>query len=196
MGKRSDMDRIPKDKYYSFDPRAYEPMRAIFAKIGTFIEPCAGGGDLISGVQALGPKCVYACDIEPDDPDGPVDPAIVKMICKHSYEDLHPEYVQGADYIITNPSWTRKDMHAFIRWCIASGVPAWLLLDSNWAWTKQARPFLTYCSDIVPTPRLKWIPNTDHAAKDDTSWYRFQSEPCETILRNCDPPKNLADDLL
>jgi hypothetical protein len=190
------MDRIPKDKYYTFDPRAYEPMREIFSKIGTFIEPCAGGGDMIIGVEVLGPKCIYACDIEPDDPTWVPDEETDLNIVTGSYDGVPKKLLRKADYIITNPPWTRADMHAFIQWCIESGVPAWLLLDSNWAWTKQARPFLTYCSDIVPTARLKWIPGTKHAAKDDTSWYRFQSEPCETILRNCDPPKNLADDLL
>jgi hypothetical protein len=52
--------------------------------------------------------------------------------------------------------------------------------------TKQARPYLKHCSHIVPTARLKWIPDTSDSAKDDTAWYRFQAEPCSTILLNQD----------
>ena len=184
MGKRSDFDKIPKDKYYTWDARAYAPMRGIFRKIGTFIEPCAGGGDMIRALEQIGPRCVYACDIEPTCPDG----ATPEHIDAHSYEQIPRLAVERADYIITNPPWTRSAMHPFIEWCIASGKPAWLLIDTNWASSKQARPLLAYCSDIVPTPRLKWIPDSKDSAKDDTAWYRFQETPCDTIWRNSEKP--------
>lgn len=176
MGKRSDFAKIPKDKYYTWDARAYVPMRSIFRKIETFIEPCAGGGDMIEHLQKLGPACIYACDIEPTGRWFPIE--------RHSYEEIPEEYLLSADYIITNPPWTRSVMHPFIEWCIQSRLPAWLLIDTNWASSKQARPFLAYCSDIVPTPRLKWIPDSKDSAKDDTAWYRFQGKPCDTIWRN------------
>lgn len=181
MGKRSDFAKIPKDKYYTWDARAYVPMRSIFRKIETFIEPCAGGGDMIAHLERIGPRCVYACDIEPTD-------AETTPIVKLSYEQIKPGILQKADYIITNPPWTRSIMHPFIEWCIHSRLPAWLLIDTNWASSKQARPLLAYCSDIVPTPRLKWIPDSKDSAKDDTAWYRFQETPCETIWRNSDSP--------
>lgn len=183
MGKRSDFEKIPKDKYYTWDARAYTPMRAIFRKIGTFIEPCAGGGDMIAHLEQIRPRCVYACDIEPT--DGETTP-IVKL----SYDRIKPAVLKQADYIITNPPWTRSVMHPFIEWCIASGLPAWLLIDTNWASSKQARPLLAYCSDIVPTPRLKWIPDSKDSAKDDTAWYRFQGVPCDTIWRNSESPSD------
>lgn len=193
MGKRSDLPRVPKDKYYTWDIRAYDRMRTIFGEIKTFIEPCAGGGDLIRNVELLGPVCNYACDIEPTDDLEATDGGI----WRHSYELIPDKVIELSDYIITNPPWTRSIMHPFIDWCITSGKPAWLLLDANWAITKQARPYLAYCSDIVPTARLKWIPDTDDSAKDDTAWFRFQAEPCLTIWRNSElRPRNHADGLL
>jgi hypothetical protein len=176
MGKRSDFEKIPKDKYYTWDARAYVPVRSIFRKIGTFIEPCAGAGDMIRQLEKIGPRCTYACDVEPT--------GEFERIVDHGYEEIGTAIFKHADYIITNPPWTRSVMHPFIEWCIASGLPAWLLIDTNWASSKQARPFLAYCSDIVPTPRLKWIPDSKDSAKDDTAWYRFQGTPCDTIWRN------------
>jgi len=180
MGKRSDFEKIPRDKYYTWDARAYTPMRAIFRQIGSFVEPCAGGGDMIRALEAIHPRCVYACDIEPT--------ADFDRILKLSYDQIDPAIFKHADYIITNPPWTRSVMHPFIEWCIASGTPAWLLIDTNWASSRQARPLLSYCSDIVPTPRLKWIPDSKDSAKDDTAWYRFQETPCDTIWRNSESP--------
>lgn len=178
MGRRSDFDKLEKDKYHTIDVRAYAPMIGVFSNIETFIEPCAGGGNMVRDLADIGPECIYACDIEPE-ADG---------IHEHSYEDVPEKYLQQAEYIITNPPWTRAAMHPFIEWCIASGKPAWLLIDTGWASSKQARPMLAYCSDIVPTPRLNWIPGSKHSSKDDTSWYRFQPEPCLTVWRNSDPP--------
>lgn len=184
MGKRSDFDKIPKDKYYTWDARAYTPMRSRFRKIETFIEPCAGAGDMVAALQDLGLRCVLACDIAPECRLEHGRLGILTPIVEASYEQITPEYLAAADYIITNPPWTRSIMHPFIEWCIESRLPAWLLIDTNWASSKQARPFLTYCSDIVPTPRLKWIPDSKDSAKDDTAWYHFQSHPCDTIWRN------------
>lgn len=184
MGKRSDFDKIPKDKYYTWDARAYAPMKGIFRKIDTFIEPCAGGGDMIRALHEIGPKCVYACDIEPTG-ERAKDAFPIRQL---SYEQIKLGVLQQADYIITNPPWTRSAMHPFIEWCIQSRLPAWLLIDTNWASSKQARPLLAYCSDIVPTPRLKWIPDSKDSAKDDTAWYRFQEAPCDTIWRNSEKP--------
>lgn len=193
MGKRSDLPRIPKDKYYTWDNRAYDRVRTIFENIGTFIEPCAGGGDMIQAVENIGPTCVYACDIAPTDYTEPTDVGV----WPHSYELVPEKVLEQADCIITNPPWTRSILHPFIWWCIDSGKPAWLLLDANWAITKQARPMLAYCSDIVPTARLKWIPDTKDSAKDDTAWFRFQAEPCDTIWRNSElVPRNAADGLI
>tara|TARA_R110002111_G_scaffold64884_6_gene106547 strand:- start:389 stop:949 length:561 start_codon:yes stop_codon:yes gene_type:complete len=186
MGKRSDFDRIPKEKYYTFDPRAYVPVRHIFQDIKTYIEPCAGGGDMMEHLAAMGLKCVFAGDTDPEHP----------QIIKASYDTISKATLKRAEYIITNPPWMRPLMHPFIQWCIDSGKPAWLLIDSNWASTKQARPYLTHCSDVVVIGRLKWIPGSKHSSVDDCAWFRFQAEPCDTIWRNVAPPVDALDDLI
>lgn len=181
MGRRSDFKKIEKDRYFTWDPRAYVQVEHLFRQIGSYIEPCAGGGDMIQNLTEMGLDCVLACDIEPS----PVKFQGLAPIEEMSYEEI---IYYDADCIITNPPWTRKHLHPFIAWCIARNTPAWLLLDSNWAMTKQARPYLKHCSHIIPTARLKWIEDTTDSAKDDTAWYRFQAEPCDTILLNQDKP--------
>lgn len=171
MGKRSEFERLPKDKYYTWDSRAYQNMDGMWQNIGTFVEPCAGAGNMVYHLSDMGMSCVYACDIEPEGAG----------IALHSYEMIPGHVLARADAIITNPPWSRGLLHPFIDWCIKSGKPSWLLIDTAWAATRQAKPYLAYCSHIVPTPRLKWIKDSEHAAKDDTSWYRFQNVPCPTV---------------
>ena len=54
-------------------------------------------------------------------------------------------------------------------------APTWLLLDSDWAATRQAAPFLPHCSDIVAIGRVKWIEGSKHTGKDNHAWYRFDA---------------------
>jgi hypothetical protein len=51
--------------------------------------------------------------------------------------------------------------------------PTWLLLEADWASTRQAAPFLPCCSDIVPIGRVKWIEGSKHTGKDNHAWFRF-----------------------
>jgi hypothetical protein len=182
MGKRSDEVRIPKDKYYTWDGRAYPIIAPHLAEYSYFLEPCAGGGDMIVALEAMGLQCVGAGDIEPTGPVGPA--SWDGKIEQRPYEDSPMDEIEACDLIITNPPWKRSMLHPFLDWVIELGKPAWLLIDSNWSFTKQARPFLRHCAMIVPTPRLKWIPDTAHNAMDDTSWYLFKPEVCDTIFLN------------
>ena len=54
-------------------------------------------------------------------------------------------------------------------------APTWLLIESDWASTRQAAPFMPYCSDIVILGRVKWIEGSKHTGKDNHAWYRFDS---------------------
>lgn len=185
MGRRSDFKKIEKDRYFTWDPRAYAQVEHIFRRIGSYVEPCAGGGDMMQKLTELGLDCLMASDIEPTKPKHQ---GLRRIRAKDYVEPEVWEAATAADCIITNPPWTREHLHPFISWCVATGTPAWLLIDSNWAMTKQARPYLKHCSHIIPTARLKWIEDTTDSAKDDTAWYRFQTEPCPTILLNQDKP--------
>ena len=50
-------------------------------------------------------------------------------------------------------------MHALISQ-LQGIAPTWLLLELDWAATKQAVPFLRSCSDIVVVGRLRLIEGT------------------------------------
>jgi len=167
MGKRSDFERIPKDKYYT--PRAaVEPLLPHLEPGSTFFEPCAGNGALISHLEQAGHTCKYACDIEPEHP----------RICKR--DALEITHV-SADYVISNPPWDRKTMHPMIEH-FSKMVATWFLADANWMFTKQASPYLKYCSKVVTIGRVKWIEGSKMTGKDDSVWYLFEPDAKETLF--------------
>ena len=91
----------------------------------------------------------------------------------------------NTDFIITNPPWTRRILHPMIE-RFRNIRPTWLLFDGDWMFTKQAKPYLDYCAKIVPTPRIKWIEDSPYSAKDNTAWFMFQKEKCDTLFCNGD----------
>jgi hypothetical protein len=80
----------------------------------------------------------------------------------------------AADVIITNPPYTRYVIHRLIAH-FSRIAPTWLLLESDWAQTKQAAPFVPACSDIVAIGRVKWIAGSKNASKDNFAWCRFDA---------------------
>lgn len=167
LGKRSNYERIDKDKYLTIDPRAVKAL-APFLKPGQrYIEPCAGAGDLIDGLKATGLECVAAFDIEPERDD----------IVRADALDLG-----FADrMIITNPPWTRAILHSMIKHFAATARESWLLFDADWMHTKQATRFEPILTDIVSVGRLKWFREDDprqkgHDPVDNCAWYRFAND--------------------
>lgn len=167
MGKRSDFERIPKDKYYTPKP-AVEPLLAHLKPNSTFVEPCAGDGALIRHLEDAGHKCHYTCDIEPN----------AHHIAKR--DALEISHV-AADYVITNPPWTRSIMHSLIEHFVEL-APTWFLADANWMFTKQAGPYLKWCSKIVTIGRVKWIEDSKMTGKDDSVWYLFEKDSEQTVF--------------
>ena len=84
------------------------------------------------------------------------------------------DHYGDADASITNPPYVRPLMHALIQH-FARILPTWLLIESDWAYTKQAGPFMPCCSDIVAVGRLRWIEGTTMSGKQNFSWYRFDA---------------------
>lgn len=145
------------DDYPTIDPRAVAALIPFLTGIRRFAEPCAGDGLLVRQLEAFGLFCTYAHDLR-------------------NGVDALAEYSFGApDVIITNPPWTRQILHAMIEH-FQQIAPTWLLFDSDWAFTKQARPFLPACSHIVSVGRLIWIPGTTMTGKDNCAWYRFDAQ--------------------
>ena len=156
MGKRSNFERIPRD-FYPTPHAAVPPLIPHLRGVRTFAEPCCGDGALVRHLEAHGLRCVYAR--------------------RHRHRPgcaWRSTQYGDADAIITNPPYTRPLMHALIAH-FAQILPTWLLLESDWACTKQAGPFMPCCSDIVSVGRLRWIEGTTMSGKENFAWYRFDA---------------------
>lgn len=155
MGKRSTFGRVAGDFYptpFAAVPPLIPHLRA--ARVRTFAEPCCGDGALILHLESFRLRCVYQGDIS----------AGQDALALGSYGE--------ADAIITNPPYARPLMHALIAH-FQRIAPTWLLLEMDWAATRQAEPFLPSCSDIVVVGRLRLIEGTKHAGKENFGWFRF-----------------------
>ena len=129
MGKRSDFDRIPRD-FYPTPRAAVVPLIPHLRGVRSFAEPCCGDGQLVRHLESFGLRCAYGGDIV----DGQ------DALARASYGMI--------DAIITNPPYRRPVMHALISH-FQGIAPTWLLLELDWAATRQAVPHLVSCSDIV-----------------------------------------------
>lgn len=166
MGKRSDFQRVAKDYYRTFDPRAGYALSSHLEENYTYAEPFCGRGDLIKQLKG---KCVYASDIEPEYEFNETG----LTFHEKSYSMVTDQDIAEADYIITNPPWSRPILHSSIDF-FAQKKPTWFLFDAGWAFTDQARPYLDkYCVKIVTIGRLKWMEGTTMSGKDDCCWYLF-----------------------
>jgi hypothetical protein len=155
MGKRSNFERRPTD-FYPTPRAAVVPLIPYLRGIRSFAEPCAGDGALVRHLEFFGLRCVYSGDI------------------RNGQDALELDHYGAADAIITNPPYTREPMHRLIAH-FQRISPTWLLLDSDWASTRQAAPFLPCCSDIVAIGRVKWIEGSKHTGKDNHAWFRFDA---------------------
>jgi hypothetical protein len=118
--------------------------------------PCVGASDLVRHLESFGLICSYAGDIA-------------------TGQDALTIPIFNSP-VITNPPYERKLMHALTRHFIATAPCCWLLLESDWLWTKQAKPFLPHASDVVTIGRLKWIEGSPSNGFDNYAWLRFSSE--------------------
>lgn len=171
--RNSKNERRPRD-FYPTPESAVLPLLPWLNEGTKFAEPCAGECDLIHHLEKHGHECRWASDIEPRSErnyDAQIDAF-----------DLKSDYIEDSDYIITNPPWDRKILHPMIEH-FRKLRPTWLLLDADWMHTKQARPYLQYCSMIVSVGRVKWIPDSPHVGFDNAAWYLFNHQ--ENWLDGC-----------
>lgn len=160
MGKRSEFTRRKNDLYETFDPRALAALSPHLTDGTRFVEPCAGRGDMIDGLVALGHECIWACDIAPKRND--------IIAC----DVLETKITDDFDCFITNPPWTRSIMHPIIVH-LSNQRPTWLLFDADWMHTKQSAPYMNRLRKVVSVGRLRWIPDTKMDGKDNCAWYLF-----------------------
>jgi hypothetical protein len=160
LGRRSDFERNERD-YYPTPRAAILPLLEHLYPRTRFVEPCAGDYRLARVLEEFEHECVYACDTEPMDGE---------VLKRDAMEMDFTKYM--ADEIISNTPWDRDLLHPMIEH-FASQRPTWLLIDSNWSHTKQAKPFMRYCLKEQMIGRVKWIENSKMAGKDDCSWFLF-----------------------
>lgn len=174
MGKRSEFERNPRDYY----PTPYEAVIPLLKHLpygSDFIEPCAGDGRLIKHLELNNHICIYACDIEPQ-AEG------IEQRDVLFFNDSIPETEIKPEFIITNPPWEREVLHLMID-KFRMIAPTWLLFDSDWMFTGQARPYLKYCAKIVSVGRVSWMENGT-SGMDNCAWYLFEEKSCQTVFVN------------
>ncbi len=181
MGKRSNFERIPRD-FYPTPEAAIAPLTP-HLPLGEFFyaEPCAGDGALIRGLSGLHPgaRCCFMADISPD-------AALGEACSLRDALALTEGDFDGCDWIITNPPWERKALHAMIEHFSALR-PTWLLFDADWIHTKQSVPFMPLLRKVVSVGRVKWIPDSKMTGKDNCAWHLFDREadgPAEFYWRS------------
>lgn len=163
MGKRSEFERISKDKYRT-PAGPIDILAPYLSGVKRFVEPCAGDYCLADRLEEEhGLECVYACDIEPDH-----DEVCPRDALDINFKQFHP------DAIITNPPWDRKLLHPMIMH-FSDQCPTWLLFDADWAHTVQSAPFMSRCTHIISIGRVQWIPGSGMVGKDNCAWYRFEA---------------------
>lgn len=154
--RRPETEKRPRS-YWPTPEKAIAPLLPYLLPQTRFIEPCAGDGSLIRGLEKHGHICEAAFDIEP------MFPGAVQLDALTMQWPEEPLY-------ITNPPWERHVLHPMLGlW-----AKCWLLFDSNWIWTKRARPYAQRCKLIVPVGRVKWIPDSKHSSMDDCAWFYFE----------------------
>lgn len=169
MGKRSNFERVPRDYY----PTPADPVLALSPFLGDldgFAEPCIGNGALADTLTRLGHRLALACDLVP------VGPAAGYAQARDALTLTRAD-CRGFTHFITNPPWPaaagRGEPTLSLIRHLSSLRPTWLLLSSDFAHNAYAAEPLTYCAAIVAVGRVRWIPDSEHAGKDNCAWYLF-----------------------
>lgn len=180
MGKRSNYVLRAKDQYFT-PVEALAPLLKRFKNPMRFYEPCAGDGRLVQFMEDAGHRCTGYSD---------VDPTSARLLAHQSYGrvyrqdveemdalDLDKKDVGKADYIVTNPPWTRTKESGYLLHNLithfSNMAPTWLLFDADWIHTVQSGPYMDRLQEIVSIGRVKWIPNSKTSGVDNSAWYLF-----------------------
>lgn len=164
MSKR-DYGKFKRRKQDAYDTpkEAVLPLLPHLTPRTSFVEPCAGKGDLVKHLEEEDHVCLRAFDIEPRG----------SKILKHdALSDWQPASY-SCSTVITNPPWSRKILHPMIDKFIELGYTSWLLFDADWMHTKQSVPYLDYCDKIVSVGRVSWM-NNGVSGFDNCAWYKFR----------------------
>lgn len=165
MGKRSNFDKIERD-FYPTPEKAVRPLLHFIEQGATYVEPCAGRGDLIQHLDSRGYRCTFRSDIK-----GVPELSIAEL----DANKLVAEHCEGADFIITNPPWS-KDVLVPLANHLRSLRPTLLLLNADVMHNKYMSKLMEHCAAIVSVGRVKWIPDSPHTGKENCAWFLFTKE--------------------
>ena len=185
MSKYTNLERRERD-YYATPKEPVVPLReAMGDEQFRYWEPCCADGQLISHIAELFSKssCVKKTDLVT--PIGEVQD--VFTITREQADDFEIKY------FITNPPWlnTPRSGYQLFRLIkhLSSIRPTILLLNANLCWNKgswknKLAP-MPFCNWVKPTSRIKWIPDSPYAGKEDCAWMQFDQS---TPMMNMHPP--------
>ena len=156
MSKRCSIFERRDADFYQTPLLAVLPLRPYLNDITSFAEPCAGDGTLVRHLESFGLRCDWQGDI------------------RYGRDALAFDAYGGAEVNITNPPHSREVMHRLITH-LQRIAPTWLLIDADWAHTRQAAPYMAACTHIAAIGRVKWVEGSKFTGKDNFAWYRFDA---------------------
>lgn len=169
MGKRDPdkFEKKPRDFYATIDPSAVNVLIPhVESYFGSFIEPCAGAGDLAKALMMRNMECKGMYDIDPQ-ADG-----VVQRNCLTLKEE---EVGSDRDYqFITNPPFTWKVLQPIMDH-LTQLLPTWLLLPADYMHNVRMGPYMKRCDKVVSVGRLYWEENKVKGV-DNYCWYHFDKD--------------------
>ena len=162
MGKRDPekFEKKPRDFYATKDPAAVNRLLPHLSN-ESFIEPCAGAGDLAKALMMNKMQCKGMYDIEPQ----------LWAVKAQNCLTLTEKDVEFADQFITNPPFTWKVLQPMMDHLI-SLLPTWLLLPADNMHNVRMGPYMKRCDKVVSIGRLYWEENKIKGV-DNYCWYHF-----------------------
>ena len=157
------------DDYYPTPEMAVRPLLPHLAENTRFYEPCAGDGSLSEILVLNGHVCIGMSDIQPKSPN------VIRL------NALRVEPKSDVDRFITNPPWERSVMHALMDY-LSRLAPSWFLIESDWLFTKQAKPLWPRIQKIVAVGRVRWIPGSASDGFDNCCWVLVRDHITETTF--------------
>ena len=160
--RQSRFEKKARSAYDTIDPRAVAALRPHIRHLTRFIEPCAGKGDLVSQLQAIGLECIDQFDIAP---------RAEGIRQQDALEWQGPLFNRPA--IITNPPFYWPLVGDLIRHWVLQADSVWVLLPANFAHRATRADLMRSCRAIVSIGQLRWEPGSKHKSVDLFAWFDF-----------------------
>jgi len=175
MGKREEVKKPKKDRdfYATIDPDAVTPLIP-YIRGCTYAEPFYGNGDL-EGLLMDAATCDWRSDIR----------EVGGSSAIMSADQLHSCHLDGVDYIISNPPFTKSVLLPCIEH-LSKLRPTWLLLPADMLHNKYMTPYMKKCELVLSVGRLCWFPNDQGKmvkGVDNYCWYKFVDYETGTIFK-------------